>query len=92
MMVGPNNLGDDSVPVAPRKRRGKDYLKPGTEAFYKRQARHKHNGFQGTVKMAVTGMEAIVNASTATPRAKSLARQAQDLLWELGKELKIRVD
>jgi hypothetical protein len=69
-----------------------DNLKPGTEQFYKRQLRHRHNGFSGTVAMAKAGMNAIIQASTTTDKTKWLAGEALSLLRELGEELKTRVD
>lgn len=90
-MVGPSNLGDDSIPGGPKKKR-RDPLKPGTEQFQKRQARHRHNSFFGTVAMAKSGMHAICWASTTTPEAKATAERILDWLVTLGDQLKKRVD
>lgn len=91
-MVGPSNLGDDSIPGGPRRKKRRDPLKPGTEQFQKRQARHRHNSFSGAVAMAKSGMWAIEGATTTTPRAKLVARDIIAMLEVLAEELKTRVD
>jgi hypothetical protein len=52
----------------------------------------KHNSFLGTVAMAHKGMLRIINSSTATPIAKTTARNIIDDLEILAKLLKARVD
>lgn len=75
----------------PKKHRP-DPLKPGSEAWHKRQARHRHNGFTGTVQLCKGGMNAMIDASTTTEKAKILAGGVLTLLRELAEELKKRVD
>ena len=51
-----------------------------------------HNGLLGRVGMAKSGMQAILNADTATETSKALARDIQAKLERLGISLRTRKD
>lgn len=71
-------------------RKGKDTLRPNTQAFKDRQSRWLHNSFFGHVGMARQNMRSIVNAETTTREARDLAVEICQLLTELGFALKER--
>lgn len=76
---------------AEKKKRG-DPLKSGTEVFEKRQARHRHNGYQGSIGMALSAMVQIEMAETTSQAAKQKAREIWNQLEQLREELKVRID
>lgn len=69
-----------------------DKLKPNTKEWNQRQARHRHNGFFGSVAMTKAQMRSIIDASTTTPQAKRVASDILCLAGELGLALKTRID
>jgi hypothetical protein len=67
-----------------------DKLKPGSPAFFKRQAIWRHNSFHGSVRMAQQNMRSIGMSNTATGAAKRKAQEIWADLVELKKLLKDR--
>lgn len=71
---------------------GVDRVKSGTKAWAKRQALHRHNGFQGTVTFSLQGMHSILASSTATKEAKELAQEIYGKLQVLRGYLSWRME
>jgi hypothetical protein len=74
--------------------KGVDYLDAPdkTAKFHRRQLIWRHNSFFGGVQFAKQNMMNILDSITATPQAKALALQIHNLLFNLGNELKIRLE
>jgi CxxC motif-containing protein len=58
---------------------------------YSRKEIWQHNGFLGTVIFAQKGLQRIIQSKTATPIAKTTARNIIDDLDDLYKLLKVKV-
>lgn len=69
-----------------------DRLKPLTKGWQKRQNVWRHNGFMGSAKMMQSQCAAIINSETTTPGTKYLAQQIQNLAFDLGRKLRVRID
>lgn len=67
-----------------------DKLKPGSQAFLKRNARWRHNSYLGSCSMAKQNMRAILNSNTTTDAAKAIAVRIENDLEFLLDALKVR--
>ena len=69
-----------------------DPLRNNPEARMRRDRRHKHNGFKGSVAMAKANMNSIIKSQTATQDARHLAAVVLQSLVILDRLLDTRID
>lgn len=68
------------------------YTVRNQEAWLARQARWRHNGLNGSVRMARSNMEAIQRAPTTTLATKEIAANIERQLYALQEALRYRVE
>lgn len=67
-----------------------DRLKPGTDAWNKRQAIHQHNGYTGYARMMLMQARAIMDSRSTTSASKELANRIANDAKALAESLKER--